>query len=71
MRRGAKKDNPEAVYVSGYFFNGGPLVAQLRAGGVSCGPTRIVWMSGVSSVVGLLYSSMEGILWTLWPGSCF
>jgi len=29
-----KKDNPEVLYVSGYFFNGGPLVAQLRAGGV-------------------------------------
>lgn len=30
-----RKDNPEALYVSGYFFNGGPLVAQLRAGGVT------------------------------------
>jgi len=30
-----KKDDPEALYVSGYFFNGGPLVAQLRAGGVT------------------------------------
>lgn len=30
-----KKDDPEALYISGYFFNGGPLVAQLRAGGVT------------------------------------
>lgn len=30
-----KKDDPEALYVSGYFFNGGPLVAQLRAAGVT------------------------------------
>lgn len=30
-----KRDEPEALYVSGYFFNGGPLVAQLRAGGVT------------------------------------
>jgi branched-chain amino acid transport system substrate-binding protein len=30
-----KRDNPEAIYVSGYFFNGGPMVAQLRAGGVT------------------------------------
>ena len=30
-----KKDDPEALYVSGYFFNGGPLVAQLRAGGIT------------------------------------
>jgi branched-chain amino acid transport system substrate-binding protein len=30
-----RRDQPEAVYVMGYFFNGGPLVAQLRAGGVS------------------------------------
>jgi branched-chain amino acid transport system substrate-binding protein len=30
-----KRDEPDALYVSGYFFNGGPLVAQLRAGGVT------------------------------------
>ncbi len=30
-----KRDNPDMVYVSGYFFNGGPLVAQLRAGGIT------------------------------------
>jgi len=30
-----KRDDPQAVYVSGYFFTAGPLVAQLRAAGVS------------------------------------
>jgi branched-chain amino acid transport system substrate-binding protein len=28
-----KRDDPVAVYATGYFFTGGPLVAQLRAGG--------------------------------------
>ncbi len=32
---GVKRDNPEAIYLPGYFFNGGPLVSQLRAGGVT------------------------------------
>jgi branched-chain amino acid transport system substrate-binding protein len=30
-----KRDEPDGVYATGYFFTGGPLVAQLRAGGVS------------------------------------
>lgn len=30
-----KRDNPEAVYATGYFFTGGPLVSQLRAAGVT------------------------------------
>lgn len=29
-----KDDNPDAIYASGYYFNCGPLVSQLRAGGV-------------------------------------
>ena len=29
-----KSDNPEAIYASGYFFTAGPLVSQLRAGGI-------------------------------------
>lgn len=29
-----KSDHPEAIYASGYFFTAGPLVSQLRAGGV-------------------------------------
>jgi len=30
-----KRDNPDGVYATGYFFTGGPLVQQLRAGGVT------------------------------------
>jgi branched-chain amino acid transport system substrate-binding protein len=30
-----KRDEPDGVYATGYFFTGGPLVAQLRAGGVT------------------------------------
>jgi branched-chain amino acid transport system substrate-binding protein len=30
-----KDDNPEAIYASGYFFTAGPLVAQLRAAGIT------------------------------------
>jgi branched-chain amino acid transport system substrate-binding protein len=30
-----KRDDPAAVYATGYFFTGGPLVAQLRAGGLT------------------------------------
>jgi branched-chain amino acid transport system substrate-binding protein len=30
-----KRDDPDGVYATGYFFTGGPLVAQLRAGGVT------------------------------------
>lgn len=29
-----KADNPEAIYASGYYFTCGPLISQLRAGGV-------------------------------------
>lgn len=30
-----KADNPEVIYASGYYFNAGPLVSQLRAAGVA------------------------------------
>src|SRR3990172_13290512 len=30
-----KRDNPDVIYASGYFFTAGPLVSQLRAGGVT------------------------------------
>jgi branched-chain amino acid transport system substrate-binding protein len=30
-----KADNPDAIYATGYFFTAGPLVSQLRAGGVT------------------------------------
>jgi branched-chain amino acid transport system substrate-binding protein len=30
-----KSDNPELIYASGYYFNAGPLISQLRAAGVT------------------------------------
>jgi branched-chain amino acid transport system substrate-binding protein len=30
-----KRDNPDGIYATGYFFTGGPLVAQLRGGGIT------------------------------------
>jgi branched-chain amino acid transport system substrate-binding protein len=30
-----KADDPEVIYASGYFFNAGPLVSQLRAAGIT------------------------------------
>jgi len=30
-----KRDNPDGVYATGYFFTGGPLVSQLRAAGIT------------------------------------
>ena len=30
-----KRDNPDAVYATGYFFTAGPLVSQLRAAGIT------------------------------------
>jgi branched-chain amino acid transport system substrate-binding protein len=30
-----KRDSPDGVYATGYFFTGGPLIAQLRAAGVT------------------------------------
>ena len=33
-----KADNPDVIYAIGYYFVGGPLVAQLRAAGRRAGP---------------------------------
>jgi len=30
-----KSDDPEVIYASGYFFNAGPLVSQIRAAGIT------------------------------------
>ncbi|MDQ4408630.1 ABC transporter substrate-binding protein [Rhizobium sp. AN63] len=30
-----KRDNPDAIFVAGYFFHGGPLAIQLRAAGIT------------------------------------
>ena len=58
-----KKDDPAVVYVSGYFFNGGPLVAQLRAGGVTA---PIVGTEGFDTVnfVQIAKEAAEGVIIT-------
>ena len=58
-----KKDDPEVIYVSGYFFNGGPLVAQLRAGGVTA---PIVGTEGFDTVnfVQIAKEAAEGVIIT-------
>jgi len=58
-----KKDTPEILYVSGYFFNGGPLVAQLRAGGVTA---PIVGTEGFDTdkFIEIAKSAAEGVMIT-------
>jgi branched-chain amino acid transport system substrate-binding protein len=58
-----KKDAPEVLYVSGYFFNGGPLVAQLRAAGVSA---LIVGTEGFDThnFISIAKEASEGVMIT-------
>lgn len=58
-----KKDDPEVLYVSGYFFNGGPLVAQLRAGGVTA---PIVGTEGfdTQNFIAIAKDAAEGVMIT-------
>lgn len=58
-----KRDAPEALYIPGYFFNGGPLVAQLRAGGVTA---PIIGTEGfdTSSFIDIAKKAAEGVLVT-------
>ena len=58
-----KKDDPEALYVSGYFFNGGPLVAQLRASGIAA---PIVGTEGFDTMnfISVAKGAAEGVLIT-------
>jgi branched-chain amino acid transport system substrate-binding protein len=58
-----KRDAPEALYIPGYFFNGGPLVAQLRAAGVTA---PIVGTEGfdTSSFIDIAKKAAEGVLVT-------
>jgi branched-chain amino acid transport system substrate-binding protein len=58
-----KKDEPEVLYVSGYFFNGGPLVAQLRAGGVTA---QIVGTEGFDThnFIAIAKDASEGVMIT-------
>jgi branched-chain amino acid transport system substrate-binding protein len=56
-----KRDNPEVIYVSGYFFNGGPLVAQLRAAGITA---QIVGTEGFDSMnfISIAKEAAEGVI---------
>lgn len=58
-----RRDAPEVLYVSGYFFNGGPLVAQLRAGGVSA---PIVGTEGFDThnFIAIAKDAAEGVMIT-------
>ena len=61
-----------ALATAGMTGSSGPCPASLAPKGPSGSSvsTRMVWISGVSSVVGLLYSSMEGILCTPFRKTC-
>lgn len=41
-----KNDNPDVIYATGYFFNAGPLVSQLRAAGVTA---QVIGQEGYDS----------------------
>lgn len=58
-----KSDNPEAIYASGYFFTAGPLVSQLRGGGVS---VPIIGQEGYDSqkFIEIAGSASEGTIIT-------
>ena len=58
-----KRDNPEVLYVTGYFFNAGPLVAQLRAGGVTA---TIVGTEGIDThnFISIAKDAAEGVIIT-------
>lgn len=58
-----RRDDPEALYVSGYFFNGGPLVAQLRAAGVKA---QIVGTEGFDThnFITIAKNAAEGVIIT-------
>ncbi|MEN9419021.1 MAG: hypothetical protein RI988_2641 [Pseudomonadota bacterium] len=58
-----KRDDPEVIYVAGYFFNGGPLVAQLRAGGITA---PIVGTEGfdTETFISVAKQAAEGVIIT-------
>ena len=61
-----------ALFTAGITGRSGPCPASLAPNGPSGSSpsTRMVWISGVSRVVGLLYSSIEGILCTPFLKTC-
>lgn len=58
-----KRDEPEVIYTPSYFFNGGPLVAQLRAGGVTA---PIVGTEGIDTekFIEVAKNAAEGVMVT-------
>jgi branched-chain amino acid transport system substrate-binding protein len=58
-----KRDNPEVIYASGYFFTVGPLVSQLRAGGVTA---TIIGQEGYDTpnFVEIAKKAAEGVIIT-------
>jgi branched-chain amino acid transport system substrate-binding protein len=58
-----KEQNPEVIYASGYFFNAGPLVNQLRAAGVT---VPIIGQEGYDSdkFIEIAGPASEGVLIT-------
>jgi branched-chain amino acid transport system substrate-binding protein len=58
-----KADNPEAIYATGYFFTAGPLVKQLRAGGVTA---PVIGQEGYDSdkFIAIAGKAAEGVIIT-------
>ncbi len=58
-----KADNPDAIYASGYFFTAGPLVSQLRAGGVDA---PVIGQEGYDSqkFIEIAGAASEGVIIT-------
>ena len=60
---GVKRDAPDAIYASGYFFTAGPLVSQLRAGGIKA---PIVGQEGYDTqhFIDIAKQAAEGVMIT-------
>ena len=58
-----RSDNPDAIYASGYFFTAGPLVNQLRSGGVTA---PIIGQEGYDSAqfIKIAGDAAEGVIIT-------
>ncbi|MFH1135005.1 MAG: ABC transporter substrate-binding protein [Pseudomonadota bacterium] len=58
-----KADEPELIYASGYFFNAGPLVSQLRAAGVTA---QVIGQEGYDSqkFIEIAGPAAEGVIIT-------
>jgi branched-chain amino acid transport system substrate-binding protein len=58
-----KSDAPEAIYATGYFFTAGPLVSQLRAGGVTA---PVIGQEGYDSdkFIAIAGQAAEGVIIT-------